>query len=287
MARLPQVILTPSNGTLALVVDVESGQVMRTLAMPPEAVQPKNRPFGIARSDDGHWFIANNTAVVQLNADLSFKKIWNNLPENIHQLYYDTEKKSLWVVATSIDSLLVINVDSGDMRRFCLLTDSWVAMDTPGADTQHFNSINWAGDQGYVVAHKFGRTSSFVRTYNRDMRRIALWNVGREAHNIRLFEGQMMLLDSRGGRIVGNQGLEISVCESHHYARGMIITEEGMAILSVFAFGTIDTRDHGDAMLRVFDLRSGERVKEIILPGAGNVQDIQLWGRDDGFTKKY
>ncbi len=246
--------------------------------MPSEVMQPRNRPFGISCDAAGDWFIANNTAIARLGADLEFKSLFPNLPENIHQLHHDAVTGLLWVMATSIDSLLCIDTGSGEIRRFCLLTDQWIARDAPGADTQHFNSIRWYADRCYVVAHKFGRSSALVRTYDRNMRRISLWQAGKESHGALEYNGQLLTLDSRGGNILGSGGLSVAVCEPHHYARGMVITGNHVAIVAVFDFGSQETRAIGDATLRAFDLRSGERITEVVLPGVGNIQDIQLWG---------
>jgi hypothetical protein len=182
----------------------------------------------------------------------------------------------LWVAATSIDSLLAITLADKSIRRFCLITDSWVDLDAPGKDTQHFNSLCWLDNRLYVLAHKLGQGSSLLRSYDRNMKRSLVWTGGREAHNICPFDGQMLVLDSRGGRILGTRGLEISVCESNLYARGMVI-QGSMAVVAVFRFGARDTRTEGDAILKLVDLAQGSVVKEILLEKAGNIQDIQLW----------
>jgi hypothetical protein len=109
------------------------------------------------------------------------------------------------------------------------------------------------------------------------MRRVSVWQAGWEAHNILEYDGQLMLLNSRGGRIVSNRGIDIKVCEPNHYTRGMVISPDGIATVAVFEFGSIDSRNKGDAFLRSFDLKSGRQTKETLLPGTGNIQDMQWW----------
>lgn len=270
-----EVICTPSHGPLAIIVNTATGDVIHEVPMPHEMRALKNRPFGIAHNGKGNWYIASNAAIATLNSHFLLTHLQTGLPENIHQLYHDPVSQELWVVATSIDSLLAINTENHTTRRFCLLTDKWIPFDAPGSDTQHFNSITWYDDRFYIVAHRLGKGSSFVRTYDRAMHRTSVWQAGREAHNILEYGDQLVLLDSRGGRIVSNKGIDINVCEPHHYARGMVISPEGIAIVAVFEFGNRDTRNTGDAYLRAFDLRSGQKVQDIVLTGTGNIQDIK------------
>ncbi len=154
-----QVILTPTNGKLALIVDALTGKIIREIDI-PDGLKNKdgvrNRPYGITKDAVGNWYISNWNKIGVFDADFNFKYAIDNLPENIHQIHYDEASEELWVCATSIDSLIVINLKAGFMRRFCLKTNSWVDLDAPGSDTQHFSSVHWYGSYLYVLAHKKG-----------------------------------------------------------------------------------------------------------------------------------
>lgn len=272
-----EVICTPSNGSLAMLVDMDAGKIVREVPMPQEMRHLKNRPFGISRDTKGRWYIANDNIIAYLTADLVSTYMHKGLFGDIHQIAYDHITRKLWVVATSIDSLLAIDTDDHTVHRFCLLTDQWVPLNAPGKDTHHFNSITWYEDRFYIVAHRFGQGSAFVRTYDRRMRRTSLWQAGIAAHNVMEYNGQLVLLDSQGGRIVGSQGLDIKVCEPEQYTRGMVISPDGIVIVAVFKFGNRDTRTSGNAYLRAFELASGKQIQEVLLPDTGNIQDMQWW----------
>jgi hypothetical protein len=272
-----EIICTPYNGALALIVDIDTGRVTRKVDLPEAMKVPTARPFGIAPRGDGTWYIASHDRIGHFDGDFNLLSLQTGLPGNIHQIQYDAISDRLWVAATSIDSLLSINTHTQQSDRFCLLTDEWIPYDAPGSDTQHFNSLSWRGDRLHVVAHMLSTTNSFVRTYDRGMRRQSEWHAGREAHCICDWQGEMLLLDSRGGAILGNRGLNIQVAESIHYTRGMAITPDGRAVVAAFAFGARATRHTGDAYLRVYDLGARRQIGEFRLTGTGNIQDIQLW----------
>ena len=290
-----QVICTPSHGKLAVIVDTDSGTV-REIDIPEAMQGPRNRPYGITR-DSTHWYISNWDKIGCFNADFELLYVISGLPENIHQIQYDEPSQELWVCATSIDSLLAINLADKSMRRFCLVTNTWVALDAPGSDTQHFSSLRWHGSYLYVLAHKFGKENSCLMTYERGMAPRGVWRAGWEAHSICEHNGNMFILDSRAGAILGNNGLCLPLGDqsfynaqrdasydmgevNKHYARGMAINERGIAVLSVFDFGNIETRSDGDATLHVFSVPDQEHIKAISLPGVGNIQDIQIYSED-------
>ena len=193
----------------------------------------------------------------------------------MHQLYYDGARQKLWAVATSIDALLAIDPQTHAVERFCLRTDQWVPLDEPAMDTLHANSILISGETMYVMARKFGQTSS-VYSYNPDMERVSEWEIGKESHSLCEFNGELYLLDSRGGRILGSDMTRIQICDQKFYARGMAITPEGVAVVAVFTFGGRETRQNGDALIYVYDIKSGKKLQEITLPDVGNIQDIQF-----------
>ena len=296
-----RVLVTSSHGPLAIIVDIATGQIVHEIPIPKEMHGARNRPFGITRDGNGLWYIASNAQIACLNTDFSLNYLMSGLPENIHQICFDHLSGELWVAATSVDSLLAINTQERTARRFNLVSDTWEELDAPGSDTQHFSSVRWYGSRLYVLAHKFGVELSQLTIYDRGMQRLGQWSIGREAHSICEYNGQIFILDSRGGMILGNRGKSIPVGEAYfynperkpatagaaildryqdaqrHYSRGMAITPQGFAVVATFDFGRIETRDSGDVYLRVFDVASGERKKEIVLKGVGNIQDIHLY----------
>jgi len=297
-----KLICTPTYGPLAIIVDIASGGIVREIAIPQELQSVRNRPYGITTDNKGHWYISNWDKIGCFDANFNLQYAINGLPENIHQIQYDDLSGELWVVATSADSLFAINLEKQIARRFSPVLDRWQELDAPRNDTQHFSSLRWHGGNLYVLAHKFGVEPSCLTIYNRDMVRLGQWNIGREAHSICEYNGQIFILDSRGGAILGNRGVNIAVGgmpvnepelpghsagsallahymppEKPTYTRGMTITPQGFAAVAIFDFGSIETRSTGDAYLRIFDVRKGERVKEVKLSGVGNIQDIQLY----------
>ena len=52
-----QIIVTPTNGKLACIIDTISGEVIREIDIPPELQVPKNRPYGITKDFGGNWYI--------------------------------------------------------------------------------------------------------------------------------------------------------------------------------------------------------------------------------------
>ena len=313
-----RLICSPTYGPLAIIVDIATGEIVQEIAIPDELQTVRNRPYGITRDNYGRWYISNWDKIGCFDANFNLQYVISGLPENIHQIQYDNLSDELWVVATSVDSLFVINPEKQIVRRFCLVSDTWKDLSEPGSDTQHFSSIRWHGSRFYVLAHKFGVENSTITIYNRAMDRLGQWSVGREAHSICEYNGQIFILDSRGGAILGNRGVNIPVGgmfyanteeqagstgsalitqyngsqEKPSYTRGMTITPQGFATVAVFDFGRMETRSTGDAYLRVFDVQKGTRVKELILKGVGNIQDIQLYDQplvhvpsDIGFYK--
>jgi hypothetical protein len=260
-----------------LIVDIDSGRIVREVKIPDRMKVPKTRPFGISRDASNGWYITNNDLLAHLDRDLNCLAVLPGLSENIHQIQYDPIGGRLWAVATSMDSLLSIDPGFSSIQRFCLLTDQWIPFDAPSSDTEHFNSISWRDDRLHVMAHRFSVQDSFVRTYDRQMKRLGEWLAGREAHCICEHEGEMLILDSRGGAILGDHGTHIQVCESLLYARGMAVTPDGRAVIAAFDFGARETRHTGDAYLRSYDLRTKRQMGEVRLAGTGNIQDIQVW----------
>ena len=297
-----KLICSPTYGPLAIIVDVATGSIVREIAIPQELHRVRNRPYGITRDNNGRWYISNWDKIGCFDSDFKLQFVISGLPENIHQIQYDKLSGELWVVATSVDSLFAIDIDKQVVRRFCLISDTWKELSAPGSDTQHFSSLRWHGATLYVLAHKFGIEPSCLTIYNREMARLGQWSIGHEAHSICEHNGQIFILDSRGGAILGNRGFKLatggmpdnSPAVSHHsagsalianyvltekptYTRGMTITPQGFAAAAIFDFGKREKRATGDAYLRIFDIQKGERVKEIKLPGVGNIQDIQLY----------
>ncbi len=108
------------------------------------------------------------------------------------------------------------------------------------------------------------------------MERVSEWEIGKESHSLCEYDGELYLLDSRGGRILGSNMTRIQVCDQKFYARGMAISPEGIAVIAVFTFGPRETRQNGDALLCCFDIKSGKKLQEVTLPDVGNIQDIQF-----------
>ncbi len=287
-----QIIVTPSNGKLALIIDSISGSIIREIDIPPELQGEKNRPYGITKDHAGNWYISNWNRIGVFDADFNFKYAISNLPDNIHQIYYDEPSEELWICATSIDSLLTINLKGGFARRFCLVENAWVSLDKPAKDTQHFSSVHWTGSYLYVLAHKLGQQNSCLLTFDRSMNPIGRWSAGWEAHSICRFNGTTFIIDSRGGRVLGTNGYGLSLEGNYNairdddydgghveskYARGMTINSRGTGITSVFDFGNHSTRLTGDVSFSVFNIPDNNFIKEFKITGTGNIQDIQIY----------
>ena len=289
-----QVILTPTNGKLALIVDTLTGKTVREIEIPPELDGERNRPYGITKDTSGNWYVSNWNRIGVFDSEFKFQYAIGNLPENIHQIHYDEASEELWVCATSIDSLLSINLKGGFIRRFCLVTNKWISLDAPGSDTQHFSSIRWVGSYLYVLAHKFGKENSCLSTFDRALTPLGKWQAGWESHSICSFNGQTFILDSVGGRILGTNGFglplgDVSMFNAKRnenydkghthskYARGMAINKRGVGVISVFDFGNASTRSTGNATLGIFNVPDKELLKEIKLENVGNIQDVQIY----------
>ena len=290
-----QIIFTPTNGKLAVILDTITGEIIREIDIPPQLNGEKNRPYGITRDSVGNWYFSNWNRIGVFNEKFKFLYAISNLPENIHQIQYDEASDELWVCATSIDSLLSINLKAGFMRRFSLVENSWVDINAPGSDTQHFSSLHWYGSNLYVLAHKFGMENSVLWTYDRSMFPQGRWVAGWEAHSICRFNGQIFILDSVGGRMLGTNGYCVPLGDvslfnakrdenydkgmtSHRkYARGMAMNNRGIGVISVFDFGNSETRTNGDALIKVYNVPDKEFVRELRLTNVGNIQDIQIY----------
>lgn len=282
-----KIICTPSNGKLALIIDMKIGEIVREIEIPKEMQGEKNRPYGITKDSAGNWYISNWNKIGCFDGDFNFLYVMAGLPENIHQIQYDAASEELWVCATSIDSLLAINLKDKSARRFCLITNKWVALDAPGSDTQHFSSLRWHGSYLYVLAHKFGREKSTMHTFNRAMEPLGIWQAGLEAHSICEFNGHNYIVDSRGGAILGNNGICLPVNDpelygqsNKRYARGMCINDRGGAVVAEFDFGHLSTRAYGDAHFHMFNVGDHDHVSATHIKGVGNIQDIQIFSED-------
>ena len=291
-----QVILTPTNGKLAMIVDILTAEIIREIDIPPELKGERDRPYGITKDAAGQWYISNWDRIGVFNSNFELLYVINNLPENIHQIFYDDASDELWVCATSIDSLLTINVKQGFMRRFCLVKNQWVDIDAPGTDSQHFSSVHWYGSHLYVLAHKFGIENSKLSTYDRAMTLIGTWSAGWESHSICRFNDQVFIADSRGGRILGTTGFGMGLGSNYNasrdkdyengviknkYARGMAINDRGIGVTAVFDFGKNETRTTGNSILQVFSVQDKELGVEILLENVGNIQDIQIYSEPE------
>ena len=298
-----QVILRPSNGKLACIVDTNTGEILREIDIPDGLMRDtelspnkyggaKNRPYGITKDGQGNWYISNWDRIGVFDEDFNFKFTINNLPENIHQIHYDIPSEELWVCATSLDSLLSINLAGGFIRRFCLKTNKWVELDEPGSDTEHFSSVHWYGSTLYVLAHKKGLENSCLLTYDRAMNLMGAWRAGWEGHSICYFNQHIYIVDSKGGRILGTNGTGIPLGDgfdgvrnenyfqgevSYKYARGMAINERGVAVTCAFDFGNDITRSNGDAVLMNYNISDRQLLWQTTVKGVGNVQDIQIY----------
>lgn len=293
-----KIILTPSNGKLAIIVDTVNGEIVREIDIPKEMGEGKNRPYGITKDNNGNWYISNWDRIGCFDSDFNLKYVINGLPENIHQIQYDEPSEELWVCATSIDSLLAIDLKDISIRRFCLITNSWVSLDSPGSDTQHFSSLCWNGSYLRVLSHKFGLEISALMTYDRGMSPRGIWRGGWESHSICEFNGYNYIIGSRDGAILGTNSMHLPIGDksfynaerdcsydkgeiNKHYARGMCINNRGIAVTSVFDFGNPDTRSAGAANLHIFNIPDLEKIKEINISDVGNIQDIQIYSEEE------
>lgn len=291
-----QVILTPTNGKLACIVETTTGEIIREIDIPPQLDGEKNRPYGITKDNSGNWYISNWNRIGVFDSDFNFKFVISDLPENIHQIFYDEASEELWVCATSIDSLLAINLKRGLIRRFCLISNKWVAIDATGQDTQHFSSVHWYGSSLYILAHKFGKENSCLLTFDRSMVLTNRWTSGWEAHSICKFNGNIFIVDSYGGKILATNGYCMLLGDQYNgnrnenynnggvenkYARGMAIGKFGIAVTSMFDFGNASTRTTGDATLISFNVPDRYVVNRVVVKNVGNIQDIQIYSESE------
>ena len=290
-----QIIVTPTNGKLACIIDTISGEVIREIDIPPELQVPKNRPYGITKDFGGNWYISNWNKIGVFDPDFNFSYAINHMPENIHQIHYDDASDELWVCATSIDSLLAINIKQATVRRFSLTTNQWVGIQEPGSDTQHFSSVHWYGSYLYVLAHKFGKENSCLNIYDRAMIPVGRWSAGWEAHSICRFNDQVFIVDSRGGRVLGTNGVGMSLGSAemfnsvrnqnydngeisiNKYARGMCLNDCGIGVTAIFDFGNASTRTNGSVNFLYFSIPDREIIRQFCVHNLGNIQDIQIY----------
>ena len=156
-------------------------------------------------------------------------------------------------------------------------------------DAYHFNSLDFAGDRLFVLAHNWGYGSFALELeYHDPADPVAMPRVcgvhtglGTQAHDIFADGGRLYVLDSGGGRLIEAGGLQtVSRAAGLGFARGLAANRDYFFI----GHGTVGRREDrvtSPTCLTVLDRRTSAIVSRVEVGPYGNPCDLLLMSEPD------
>jgi len=266
------IILVTTSQSL-LTVDIESGETA-------VAHRGQGLYYGIAYSNDEIFVAARGRPVspkeeraTEAGSILVFDYALNLKRtlrptfalRDMHQIvYYDG---CLWVTCAYDDRVAIYD---GDAWR------GWhPAPVSSEPDTFHFNSIIFADDHLFLLAHNNGASDIWKFAYP-ELRLIEKMSLGNLSHNIWKEDGVFFTCSSGEGRILSSAGLDVP---TGGFPRGIVVCP-GAIVVGVSESVERDERDFTSSALHVFDSNWNFQ-KEIKLPTEGLVLEIRAPGFAD------
>lgn len=152
--------------------------------------------------------------------------------------------------------------------------DTWhplgYSAEAHGRDKNHFNSFLCDDGKMMLLAHNWGPSSIFAFASFGGAPESEL-PIGRSAHNIRLYAGEILVCSSGEGLVRGSLGLSV---KTGGWPRGLVIGEEKIAV-GVSPIAKREGRGLGDPEVVVYDC-SWNLLATIPLPGEGAICDMAL-----------
>ena len=268
---------------VAIVLNLETGAVSSVPARPEffdlrVANRPQCRPFGITWTE-GELFVANNRQLVVLDKRLDYVRTeTTTLQVNVHQLAYHS--KRVWAASPWTNSLIGVPTeqDAGPLEfdLFDQTVKSYVERDAREVeDVNHVNSLLWAEDRLFVVAHNFG--PSFILCYDSATYRLdsMQYDVGLSVHGLAYRDGELYWISTKTGEIRSNKGFRIELTRPG-FSRGLAFTGEYLIVAISEHRSSRTDRAYGDSWIQVIDRRDKEVVAEHLLPSTGSINDLRV-----------
>jgi hypothetical protein len=270
---------------LGIAVDLESGQITKTIPTRPEFFDRKVvgraacRPFGITWNE-AEIFIVNNRQLLVFDKKLRYlRTLTRRLHVNMHQIAFRNGR--VWAVSPWTNSLIGVcpadpdeNTVEFDLRQHIMRPH--LEREVDGADDKaHFNSLLWADDQLFVSAHMFGG-ASYINCYDEPtlrLRRIYR-NAGSSIHGIGSRHGELFWISTNTQEILSTGGYRFAL-PRQGYARGFAMTERYL-VVGVSERLARGQRQAGDSWIQVIDTKEGKIAREYQLRDTGCINDLRL-----------
>lgn len=151
-----------------------------------------------------------------------------------------------------------------------------------GKALHHINSIWFDGEMAYVFCHNRGNSEWIKLHGSFDSEIVDRGLIGQQAHNIWLTDGVPTCVDSKGSRVVTNDGTVLYETALTEFCRGIAWNEE-FWLLGVSNTAKREDRRNGIGSVRMLS-PDWEEGREFNIRGSGQIYSIRLIDTPDPVT---
>lgn len=205
------------------------------------------------------------------------------LPLNIHQI--DSYNKKLFIIDTLKNRILYSNRKRKIKRIY---PNKLMKSNYPADKNNHFNSVYITNEYIYVLAHnswlKPPKPSQIYVLHISNYKNYKIIETtAQEAHNIVLFNNELVYCDSKGGKLIwGNSCI---FTDKKHFLRGLALTKD-MIVVGGSQIIERDKRAFSDSVIWFLDYK-GNVKRSIELKKIGQINEIRAIDFDYGLSESW